>query len=133
MFADLSSHKFDLNRLYVQYCSLIVSVIFHSVAKAHVQSCYDNAFWDGEFINIGDGCSFFYPLSSVDVVAHEVGHGFTSWTSGLIYRGQSGGLNEAFSDMAGTLHKLKYCLSVSRNFILSRSAWPTYFITMNEW
>ncbi|MGA4816010.1 M4 family metallopeptidase [Pseudomonas aeruginosa] len=35
------------------------------------------------------------------MAAHEVSHGFTEQNSGLIYRGQSGGMNEAFSDMAG--------------------------------
>ena len=32
---------------------------------------------------------------------HEVSHGFTEQNSGLVYSGQSGGINEAFSDMAG--------------------------------
>lgn len=49
----------------------------------------------------GDGATMFYPLVSLDVAAHEVSHGFTEQNSGLIYRGQSGGMNEAFSDMAG--------------------------------
>ncbi|MBO0200937.1 M4 family metallopeptidase, partial [Vibrio alginolyticus] len=35
------------------------------------------------------------------VSAHEVSHGFTEQNSNLIYSGQSGGINEAFSDMAG--------------------------------
>jgi PKD repeat protein len=40
-------------------------------------------------------------LVSLDVSAHEVSHGFTEFNSGLIYSSQSGGMNEAFSDMAG--------------------------------
>lgn len=48
----------------------------------------------------GDGVSYFYPLTSLGVGAHEVSHGFTSQHSKLIYQKQSGGLNEAFSDMA---------------------------------
>lgn len=35
------------------------------------------------------------------MAAHEVSHGFTEQNSGLVYSGQSGGINEAFSDMAG--------------------------------
>jgi PKD repeat protein len=52
-------------------------------------------------MTFGDGYSTFYPLVCLDVVAHEVSHGFTENHSGLIYSSQSGGINEAFSDMAG--------------------------------
>lgn len=48
----------------------------------------------------GDGLSRFYPLTSLGVGAHEISHGFTSQHSQLVYEKQSGGLNEAFSDMA---------------------------------
>ena len=39
--------------------------------------------------------------SALDVVAHELTHGVTQFSSGLIYRGESGALNEAFSDIIG--------------------------------
>jgi pseudolysin len=60
----------------------------------------DNAYWDGKSMTFGDGISMFYPLTSLGVSAHEVSHGFTEQHSGLVYSGQSGGLNESFSDMA---------------------------------
>lgn len=60
----------------------------------------DNAFWDGSQMTFGDGVRMFYPLTSIGVAAHEVSHGFTEQNSGLEYDGQSGGMNEAFSDMA---------------------------------
>lgn len=63
--------------------------------------CMDNAYWDGEYINIGDGCKSYHPLCSADIIAHEIAHGFTEHTSGLVYDKQSGALNEAFSDMTG--------------------------------
>ncbi|SEL89230.1 pseudolysin [Roseateles sp. YR242] len=69
--------------------------------KVHYSSSYENAFWDGTAMYFGDGASTFYPLVSLDVSAHEVSHGFTEQNSGLVYSGQSGGMNEAFSDMAG--------------------------------
>ncbi|WP_326941495.1 M4 family metallopeptidase [Actimicrobium sp. GrIS 1.19] len=69
--------------------------------KVHYGSKYENAFWDGAAMNFGDGAAMFYPLVSVDVSGHEVSHGFTEQNSGLAYTGQSGGMNEAFSDMAG--------------------------------
>lgn len=69
--------------------------------RVHYDSGYENAFWDGSQMTFGDGASTFYPLVSLDVSAHEVSHGFTEQNSGLEYQDQSGGINEAFSDMAG--------------------------------
>ena len=39
---------------------------------------------------------------ALDIVAHELTHGVTRYTSNLIYRDESGALNEAFSDIMGT-------------------------------
>jgi pseudolysin len=61
----------------------------------------DNAYWDGLQVVLGDGVDKFYPLTSLDVVTHEVSHGFTEQHSNLIYSGQPGGINESFSDIAG--------------------------------
>ena len=74
---------------------------FQLVMKVHYKSSYENAFWDGTAMTFGDGASTFYPLVSLDVSSHEVSHGFTEQQSNLTYSGQSGGINEAFSDMAG--------------------------------
>jgi len=62
----------------------------------------DNAYWDPEKekMYFGDGETYFYPLTSLGVTAHEISHGFTEQHAGLIYDQQSGGMNEAFSDMA---------------------------------
>lgn len=60
----------------------------------------DNAYWDSEKMNFGDG-EMLYPLTSLEIGAHEVSHGFTEQHSNLNYEGESGGMNEAFSDMAG--------------------------------
>ncbi len=69
--------------------------------RVHYGSSYENAFWDGSTMNFGDGATTFYPLVSMDVSGHEVSHGFTEQNSNLVYSGMSGGMNEAFSDMAG--------------------------------
>ena len=61
---------------------------------------YENAFWDGKQMTFGDGDTMMYPLVSLGVGAHEISHGFTEQHSNLEYYGQSGGINEAFSDMA---------------------------------
>ncbi|WP_440876888.1 M4 family metallopeptidase [Thalassotalea sp. PLHSN55] len=74
---------------------------FQLVMRVHYSTNYENAFWDGRAMTFGDGASRFHPLVSLDVAAHEVAHGVTEQNSGLIYSGQSGGINEAFSDMSG--------------------------------
>ncbi len=74
---------------------------FQLVMKVHYQTNYENAFWNGTAMTFGDGASTFYPLVSLDVSSHEVSHGFTEQNSNLTYSGQSGGMNEAYSDMAG--------------------------------
>jgi Zn-dependent metalloprotease len=61
----------------------------------------DNAFWNGVAMTFGNGKNVFYPPVSLDVTGHEVSHGFTEFNSGLVYFGEAGGINEAYSDMAG--------------------------------
>ncbi|MFP2896413.1 M4 family metallopeptidase [Corallococcus sp. 4LFB] len=77
--------------------------------RVHASNNYNNAFWsDGCFcMSYGDG-SFpapggFRSMGVLDVTGHEMTHGVTSHTAGLIYDGESGGLNEANSDIFGTL------------------------------
>ena len=76
---------------------------FQLQMKVHYRSSYENAFWNGSAMTFGDGASTFYPLVSLDVSSHEVAHGFTEQQSNLCYNDGSdcGGMNEAFSDMAG--------------------------------
>lgn len=74
---------------------------FRLTMRVHYGNSYENAFWNGSSMTFGDGKTRFFPLVSLDVSAHEVSHGFTEQNSGLIYSGQSGGINESFSDMAG--------------------------------
>jgi Zn-dependent metalloprotease len=74
--------------------------------RVHYSSKYNNAFWsDSCFcMTYGDGDGVTYnPFDSLDVAGHEMSHGVTSRTSKLIYSGESGGLNEATSDIFGTM------------------------------
>ena len=68
--------------------------------RVHYGKGFENAFWDGKQMTFGDGGDEMYPLVSLSVGAHEISHGFTEQYSDLAYMGQSGGMNEAFSDMA---------------------------------
>ena len=65
----------------------------------HYSVNYDNAFWDGLRMTYGDGFTRFDILTSLDVVAHEIGHGITQYSANLVYSGESGALNESFSDI----------------------------------
>ena len=73
-------------------------------SSVHYSNNYCNAFWNGTQMVFGDGNSAqgCLPLArSVDVTGHELTHAVTENESGLIYSGQSGGLNEAYSDIFG--------------------------------
>ena len=75
-----------------------------SYNRVHYGSKYNNAFWDGTKMTYGDGDGTNYgPLTSLDVAGHEMSHGVTENTAGLTYSGESGGLNEATSDIFGTM------------------------------
>ena len=68
----------------------------------HYSSRYDNAFWDGSRMTYGDGSGTnFDILTALDVAAHEIGHAVCTYTANLTYQGQSGAMNEGFSDIWG--------------------------------
>ncbi|MFJ6573703.1 M4 family metallopeptidase [Streptomyces sp. NPDC091292] len=70
-------------------------------SRVHYGNNYVNAFWsDSCFcMTYGDGSGNAKPLTSIDVAAHEMTHGVTAATAKLVYSGESGGLNEATSDI----------------------------------
>jgi len=70
------------------------------IMRVHFGRGYENAFWDGHQMTFGDGDNMMYPLVSIGIGAHEISHGFTEQHANLEYFGQSGGMNESFSDMA---------------------------------
>jgi len=71
----------------------------------HYGSLYDNAFWNGERMVFGDGDGQVFGrfTSSYTVVGHELTHGVTQYTAGLVYKDQPGALNESISDVFGSL------------------------------
>ena len=72
--------------------------------RVHYGTAYDNAFWsDSCFcMTFGDG-SRFKSLEALDVIGHEMSHGVCANTANLEYDGESGGLNEANSDIQGAM------------------------------
>ena len=76
-------------------------------ASVHYGRDYDNAFWDGTQMVFGDGDGKIFGrfTASLDVIGHELAHGVTEHTAGLMYQGQPGALNESMSDVFGSLVK----------------------------
>ena len=72
-------------------------------SRVHYGNSYVNAYWDGSQMTYGDGSSNQHPLVELDVAGHEMSHGVTENTAGLDYSGDAGGLNEATSDIFGTM------------------------------
>jgi bacillolysin len=104
-----------------------ILALVHPVNRSDIQKNFNrapdaflNAFWCGDcgagrvgMMVFGEGLpvGFFlsdsgqyvnYFAGAIDIVGHELTHAVTQYSSGLIYNGESGALNEAFSDMMGT-------------------------------
>lgn len=75
------------------------------LGTVHFGRDYENAFWDGERMVFGDGDGMVFGrfTAALSVIGHELAHGVTQYTANLIYRGQSGALNESISDVFGAL------------------------------
>ena len=96
-----------------------VDAIVHPLSRSEanrqppevVGTYINNAFYCCEGILMfgdGDGRLFNFLAGGFDVVAHEWTHGVTDFSSGLIYRDESGALNEAFSDIMGAAMEFYY-------------------------
>ena len=96
-----------------------VDGIVHPLARSQatvqppdiVGTFINNAFYccDGLMVyGDGDGRFFINLAGALDVVGHEMTHGVTDFSSQLIYRDESGALNEAFSDIMGTAIEFYY-------------------------
>jgi Zn-dependent metalloprotease len=95
---------------------------YKMVGRVHYGSNYNNAFWNGTNITFGDGNgTSFSPLVSLDVVAHEITHGLTSKTAGLIYSKESGALNESFSDIFGTM--VEYYSGINPDYLIGEDCY----------
>jgi len=99
-----------------------ITAIAHPVSRADIfeylndgdvlGTFYANAFWCGEcnggMIMFGEGLppdlftvDVNYVAAALDIVAHELTHGVTEYSSNLIYQNEPGALNEAISDIMG--------------------------------
>ena len=90
------------------------------ISSVHFDEGFNNAFWNGAQMVYGDGDGRLFTgfTKSIDVIGHELTHGVTQHTAGLAYEGQSGALNESFSDVFGSLVKQR-----SLNQTADRADW----------
>jgi hypothetical protein len=102
---DFYLERFGRNSLDDAGMTLISSVHVGEADGGDRYQPMNNAFWDGSQMAYGDGDGVVFQCftKSLDVVAHELTHGVQSFASNLLYRGQSGALNEHFSDVFGVL------------------------------
>jgi len=79
-------------------------------STVHYGEDYNNAFWNGTQMVYGDGDGAIFQrfTKSIDVIGHELTHGVTQYEAALEYEGQTGALNESFSDVFGSLVKQYY-------------------------
>lgn len=101
--------------------NLAIRSIIHPVSRDNYTTAYfnqnstffTNAFWSGSLrlmvYGVGlpptvtlNGRNWNFTSGAIDIVAHELTHGVTQFSSNLTYRDESGALNEAFSDIMAT-------------------------------
>ncbi|MDT8414895.1 MAG: M4 family metallopeptidase [Flavobacteriaceae bacterium] len=97
-------------------------------AYAHYGVNFDNAQWvESQLaIRFGDGGTAFDALTSIDVVAHEFGHGIDHFESQLVYQDESGAIDESLSDIWGSLVEDFALGSNSNNWLIGEQ------ITLNN-
>ena len=79
------------------------------ISSVHVGESWNNAAWNGVQMMYGDGDgTTFIPLSAgLDVIGHELTHAVTEHTANLVYKNESGALNESLSDIMGVMVEKK--------------------------
>jgi len=73
-------------------------------SRVHYGTNYNNAYWSSPYMTYGDGDGVtFRSLVTLDIAGHEMTHGVTQYSAGLVYSNESGALNESMSDVFGAM------------------------------
>lgn len=115
---DYYLSKFNRNSVDNAGFALLSYVHTNLVAQGYPDNV--NAFWDGSRMTYGDGNSTYTPLTALDITGHEITHGVTEHSSNLNYSGQSGAMNEGFSDIFGTAIEF-YAKPGSANWLIGEN------------
>lgn len=127
---DFFYEAFGRKSLDNQGMPLVASVHFN---PASAPNGYNNAFWDGNnnqmVFGDGDHIAFDYLTDSLDVIAHELSHGFVQYSSPLEYWGQSGALNESCADVFGCMVEQWHMRHTAdkADWILGQTLFPVAF------
>ncbi|MBD8495372.1 M4 family metallopeptidase [Pseudomonas syringae] len=102
---DFYEQLFERRSLDDNGMALVSSVHVTEVDMQGDRVPLNNAFWNGRQMAYGDGDGEVFRrfTASLEVIGHELTHGVQSFTSQLVYQGQSGALNEHFADVFGML------------------------------
>lgn len=89
-------------------------------AVVHYGKAFNNAFWNGKQLVVGDGDGQFFNrfTIAVDVIGNQLAHGMIQAETQLNYWRQSGALRESISDVFGSLVK-----QYSLNQTASKADW----------
>src|SRR5262249_47564900 len=99
------------------------------ISSVHYSTNYVNAYWNGTQMVYGDGNGVDASnlANSMDVTAHELTHAVTEKTSKLVYSGESGGLNESWSDSLGNVCQWyrdgQPATPSANNFLVGEDVW----------
>lgn len=113
---------------YLQFISTVTNGKLDTINDQDILVCIsgvpklDNAYWNGQYMVFGNGDYMFYPLTSIDVIGHELSHGLVQGICDLEYKGHSGALNESYADILGTMLEY-YVHEKYQSKILGKSNW----------
>ncbi|GAA5133259.1 M4 family metallopeptidase [Thalassotalea piscium] len=98
------------------------------VSSVHLGNNVANAYWTGSQMMYGDGDGQMLSdlTLSFDVIGHELTHGVTQYTAGLIYNNASGALNEAWSDILGVASKAYRDGTTQGDWYLAEESYTPY-------
>jgi len=95
------------------------------ISSVHTGNKWNNAVWYNNqmFYGDGDGSQFGDLTQSLDIIGHELTHGVVSYTANLVYRNESGALNEAMADIMGVSADAWHRGSSQPNWLLAVDAY----------
>ena len=113
---------------YLEFISVMTNGKIDTINDQDILICIsgvpnlDNAYWNGKYMVFGNGDLMFYPLTSIDVIGHELTHGLVQGVCDLEYKGHSGALNESYADIFGTMLEF-YVYEKYNDRILGKGDW----------
>lgn len=95
-------------------------------STANYSRSYVNAYWDPTSLYMvyggGDGVNS-KSLTTLDIGGHEMTHGVTQYEANLTYSGESGALNESFSDVFGAMVERSVEGTSANTWIMGEETW----------